>query len=84
VAAANGSFSIVVAVATTTSGITVSFGTTYPPTACAGVGVITHQVALTGSSNTPSYVLIGLAAVVLGLVLVVAARRRHDAAQSSG
>jgi LPXTG-motif cell wall-anchored protein len=33
-------------------------------------------LAFTGSSNTPSYVLIGIAAVVLGAVLVVAARRR--------
>jgi LPXTG-motif cell wall-anchored protein len=34
------------------------------------------QLAFTGSSNTPTYVLVGLAALVLGLVLVVAARRR--------
>jgi len=33
-------------------------------------------LAFTGSSNTPSYVLIGIAALVLGAVLVVAARRR--------
>lgn len=33
-------------------------------------------LAFTGSSNTPSYVLIGLAALVVGAVLVVAARRR--------
>jgi LPXTG-motif cell wall-anchored protein len=35
-----------------------------------------HALAFTGSSNTPSYVLIGVAAVMLGIVLVVAARRR--------
>jgi LPXTG-motif cell wall-anchored protein len=35
-------------------------------------------LAFTGSSNTPSYVLIGLAAVVLGIVFVVAARRRSQ------
>jgi LPXTG-motif cell wall-anchored protein len=34
------------------------------------------QLAFTGSSDTPSYVLIGIAAVVVGAVLVVAARRR--------
>jgi LPXTG-motif cell wall-anchored protein len=34
------------------------------------------QLAFTGSSDTPSYVLIGIAAVVIGAVLVVAARRR--------
>jgi LPXTG-motif cell wall-anchored protein len=33
-------------------------------------------LAFTGSSDTPSYVLIGLAAIVVGAVLVVAARRR--------
>ena len=33
-------------------------------------------LAFTGSSDTPSYVLIGIAAVVIGAVLVVAARRR--------
>ncbi|MFI5054180.1 MAG: LPXTG cell wall anchor domain-containing protein, partial [Acidimicrobiia bacterium] len=36
-------------------------------------------LAYTGSSNTPSYVLIGVAALVLGFVLVVAARRRSRA-----
>jgi LPXTG-motif cell wall-anchored protein len=34
------------------------------------------QLAFTGSSDTPSYVLIGIAAIVVGAVLVVAARRR--------
>jgi LPXTG-motif cell wall-anchored protein len=37
-----------------------------------------QALAFTGSSNTPSYVLIGIAAVVLGAVLVVAARRRSQ------
>ena len=61
-------------------------------TGCSGPGGITVEaaavsrtnptaataaaLAFTGSSNTPSYVLIGLAAIVLGIVLVVAARRR--------
>jgi LPXTG-motif cell wall-anchored protein len=35
-------------------------------------------LAFTGSSDTPSYVLIGIAAIVLGTVLVVAARRRKQ------
>ena len=33
-------------------------------------------LAFTGSSDTPSYVLVGIAALALGAVLVVAARRR--------
>jgi LPXTG-motif cell wall-anchored protein len=37
---------------------------------------VESALAFTGSSNTPSYVLVGVAALVLGLVLVVAARRR--------
>jgi LPXTG-motif cell wall-anchored protein len=41
-----------------------------PPAAAAA------QLAFTGSSDTPSYVLIGIAAIVVGAVLVVAARRR--------
>ena len=45
-------------------------GVTRPPAAAAA------QLAFTGSSDTPSYVLIGIAAVVVGAVLVVAARRR--------
>jgi LPXTG-motif cell wall-anchored protein len=36
------------------------------------------QLAFTGSSDTPSYVLIGIAAIVVGAVLVVAARRRSQ------
>jgi LPXTG-motif cell wall-anchored protein len=35
-------------------------------------------LAFTGSSDTPSYVLIGIAALVVGTVLVVAARRRKQ------
>jgi len=35
-------------------------------------------LAFTGSSDTPSFVLIGIAAVVVGAVLVVAARRRRS------
>ncbi|HXY92077.1 MAG TPA: LPXTG cell wall anchor domain-containing protein [Acidimicrobiia bacterium] len=36
-----------------------------------------QPLAFTGSNNTPSFVLIGVAAVVVGLVLTVGARRRH-------
>jgi LPXTG-motif cell wall-anchored protein len=35
-------------------------------------------LAVTGSNNTPSFVLIGLAALVLGFVFVMAARRRSQ------
>jgi LPXTG-motif cell wall-anchored protein len=35
-------------------------------------------LAFTGSSNTPTFVVIGLAALVLGFVFVVAARRRSQ------
>ena len=44
----------------------------------AGTTVVAAPAALafTGSNNTPTYVLIGVGAVVIGLVLVVAARRR--------
>jgi LPXTG-motif cell wall-anchored protein len=35
-------------------------------------------LAFTGSSDAPSYVLIGIGAIVLGAVLVVAARRRSQ------
>jgi LPXTG-motif cell wall-anchored protein len=37
-----------------------------------------QALAFTGSSDTPSYVLIGIAAIVVGGVLVVAARRRKQ------
>jgi LPXTG-motif cell wall-anchored protein len=43
-----------------------------PPAAAATAAAL----AFTGSSDTPSYVLIGIAAIVVGAVLVVAARRR--------
>jgi LPXTG-motif cell wall-anchored protein len=35
-------------------------------------------LAFTGSSNTPSYVIIGIAAIVVGTILVMAARRRRQ------
>ncbi len=37
-----------------------------------------RSLAFTGSSDTPTYVLIGVAALVFGAVLVVAARRRSQ------
>ena len=37
-----------------------------------------QQLAFTGSSDTPSFVLIGIAALVVGAVLVIAARRRSQ------
>jgi LPXTG-motif cell wall-anchored protein len=37
-----------------------------------------QALAFTGSNDTPSYVLIGVAAVVIGAVFVVAARRRRQ------
>ena len=40
------------------------------------------SLAFTGSSDTPSFVLIGAGAVVVGLVLVFAARRRRRVDQS--
>jgi LPXTG-motif cell wall-anchored protein len=38
----------------------------------------TATLAFTGSDSTPSYVLIGVAAVVLGAVLILMARRRRQ------
>jgi LPXTG-motif cell wall-anchored protein len=37
-----------------------------------------RSLAFTGSNDTPSYVLVGIAALVLGAVLVIAARRRSQ------
>jgi LPXTG-motif cell wall-anchored protein len=39
----------------------------------------TRALALTGSSQTPTYVLVGVGALVVGLVILVAARRRAHA-----
>jgi LPXTG-motif cell wall-anchored protein len=49
-------------------------------TRAAAAPAASPALAFTGSSNTPSYVLIGIAALVLvlGAVLVVAARRRSQ------
>jgi LPXTG-motif cell wall-anchored protein len=56
-----------------TAGISIS-RTTGPSTAANNAAAL----AFTGSSDTPSYVLIGLAAIVVGAILVVAARRRSQ------
>jgi LPXTG-motif cell wall-anchored protein len=63
--------------------------TDYPPTPGGGQAVVpvqapsAGQLARTGSSNTPSLVLIGIAALLVGLVLVVAVRRRRVAVRGS-
>jgi LPXTG-motif cell wall-anchored protein len=44
----------------------------------AGAAAAAQRLAFTGSSDTPTYVLIGIAAVVIGGVFVVAARRRSQ------
>ena len=41
-----------------------------------GTSVSRGALAFTGSSQTPTYLLVGLAAIVVGVVFVVAARRR--------
>jgi LPXTG-motif cell wall-anchored protein len=40
-------------------------------------GAQAARLAFTGSSNTSTFVLVGVAALVLGLVFVVGSRRRH-------
>jgi LPXTG-motif cell wall-anchored protein len=54
------------------AGISVTRARTDPTVASASAS---KALAFTGSNNTPSYVLIGIAALVLGAVLVVAAKR---------
>ena len=44
----------------------------------AGAAAAAQRLAFTGSSDTPIYVLVGIAALVIGAVLVVAARRRSQ------
>jgi LPXTG-motif cell wall-anchored protein len=60
----------------------------YPPTPTAGPvdavrapGAAARQLPVTGADNTPSLVLIGVAALVIGLVLVLAVRRRRALAR---
>jgi LPXTG-motif cell wall-anchored protein len=48
-----------------------------------GAGAATGRLPRTGASSTPSLVLIGVAALVVGLVLVLAVRRHRAAARGS-
>jgi LPXTG-motif cell wall-anchored protein len=66
--------------------------TDYPPTPTTGPGGFTPvrvpgaaagALPKTGSSNTPSLVIIGVAALIVGLVLVLAVRRHRTAARGS-
>jgi LPXTG-motif cell wall-anchored protein len=57
------------------AGISISRDPTDPTEAPAAQA---RALAFTGSHGTPSYVLVGVAAVVIGLVFVVAARRRRQ------
>jgi LPXTG-motif cell wall-anchored protein len=49
----------------------------------AGAGAAAGRLPRTGASSTPSLVLIGVAALVVGLVLVLAVRRHRAAARGS-
>jgi LPXTG-motif cell wall-anchored protein len=58
----------------------------YPPAPTAGPvarvpGAAARQLPVTGANNTPSLILIGIAALVVGLVLVLAVRRRRALAR---
>jgi LPXTG-motif cell wall-anchored protein len=44
-------------------------------------GEVPGRLPVTGSDNTPSLILIGIAALVVGLVLVLAVRRRRALAR---
>ena len=65
---------------TSSATITVTLAPFYPATTCVGPSVSVEAAAAalprTGSNDTKPFVLIGAAAVLVGLVLVVAARRR--------
>jgi hypothetical protein len=88
--APDGTFSLAVTV-TSTSDVSVTFSGE-APTACvtpSGASVVPvivagervqakSALAFTGSPNAPSYLFIGLAALVGGLVLVVGARRASN------
>jgi LPXTG-motif cell wall-anchored protein len=54
-----------------------------PPAPAAPARVQPGALPRTGASNTPSLILIGVAALVVGLVLVVAVRRRRAVAQGT-
>ena len=54
-----------------------------PPPAAPAAPRPAAQLPRTGSSNTPSLILIGVAALVVGLVLVLAVRRRRAVARGA-
>ena len=82
-ASATGAWGPVTLHITTTSTISASALTDYPPTPCGSAKVnvaqpvVARALPRTGSNHTERYVLIGLAAVLVGGVLVFAARRRE-------
>ena len=68
---------------TATSTIAVSLGASYPATPCIGVGTVTvatpapaQALPRTGSNDTKPFVLIGATILLVGVALVLAARRR--------
>jgi LPXTG-motif cell wall-anchored protein len=54
-----------------------------PGAAAPGRAAAAGQLPRTGGSNTPSLVVIGIAALVVGLVLVLAVRRRRAVARGT-
>jgi LPXTG-motif cell wall-anchored protein len=69
---------------TATSTVAVSLGASYPATPCIGVGTVTvatppppaQALPRTGSNDTKPFVLIGATILLVGVALVLAARRR--------
>jgi hypothetical protein len=76
-----GEWSVVIAVSST-SDITVGTENTYPTEPCepgvvrVTVGAAARRLAVTGSSGISAGALVGIAAIVIGTVLLVATRRR--------
>jgi len=73
---------------TSTASVTVTLAPFYPATTCVGPAEVaveaanaaqTQALPRTGSNDTKPFVLVGAAAVLVGLVLVVASRRRNNA-----
>ena len=69
---------------TSTATVTVTLAPFYPATICVGPASVAVEAAAastalprTGTNDTKPFVLIGAAAVLVGLVLVVASRRRQ-------
>lgn len=86
----SGAFSVVISIPASGTVVSVSLTAAYagacatpeglPSVVVSAEAVQAQKAALafTGSNDTPSYVLVGIAALVLGAVLVVAARRRSQ------